>query len=380
MRSCQLLLLLAAWCAACARTHVISAAAAAAAPQLQWAARGLGRHPRVHCGLLPEDERDDAEQGGAREFLLSGDLACAFEEQSSRPPAEADFDEPLRSLPGGLAHAHWLRVGSALCAGGHWQVAAQVARAATQAAASRAAPAGIPLAELFVGAIGACADAGDWKEACRLLRLREEQSSACGGPPEQTEYGDAVRACHESGEWRRASSLLQRARERGVKCTQGMYALAIAGCDAAGRADEALELYALAVGDKVFSHWHQGEAFSLDLHGFSQPTAACAVRYALSHEVGNYLPCDLKIITGRGSHSDDGESKLGPRIERLLAHELSPPLPYEVQERLDCEGAECKVIRNDGCLVVPVQDLFQWLVDSRPFESYVVNIPGASTA
>ena len=45
------------------------------------------------------------------------------------------------------------------------------------------------------------------------------------------------------------------------------------------------------------------EAFALDLHGFSAETAACAVRYVLANELGNYIQQDLKIITGRGKHS-----------------------------------------------------------------------------
>lgn len=44
-------------------------------------------------------------------------------------------------------------------------------------------------------------------------------------------------------------------------------------------------------------------------------------------------------------------------------------------ERLECDDGECHVILNDGCLVVSVSEIFKWLLDSKPFESYYINIP-----
>ena len=61
-----------------------------------------------------------------------------------------------------------------------------------------------------------------------------------------------------------------------------------------------MELYAQAVDARLLSHWREDEPFSLDVHGMSAPTAACAVRHALRHEVGNFMSADLKIITGSG--------------------------------------------------------------------------------
>lgn len=119
------------------------------------------------------------------------------------------------------------------------------------------------------------------------------------------------------------------------------------------------------------------EPFTIDLHLFSRATAVCAVRYVLQYELGNYLPSHLKIITGSGQHSVQGEARLLPRIERLLSKELSPPLPYEKQTRLECDANSCRVINNCGCLVVPVQALFKWLVDLRPFETYYIHVPSA---
>jgi hypothetical protein len=119
--------------------------------------------------------------------------------------------------------------------------------------------------------------------------------------------------------------------------------------------------------------------------------------------------------------------RLGPRIERLLSDELSPPLPYDRAERLHCDHTGCTYIPNDGCLVVPIQvrsapghahalrvhvprceqyardvrvrvcdspraddscvwrdaarqELFRWLLSSKPFESYYINLPAPGTA
>ena len=224
-------------------------------------------------------------------------------------------------------------------------------------------------------------------------------------------YAEAMRACRGWGMSATIVALLHRARRRGIHCPVGMYAQAIGALDADGDLDAAMQIYTLGVEDGRLSHWHRGEPFSIDLHGFSVPCAACAVRYVLQHELGNYLPADLKIITGRGMHSEGGEGVIMPRIERLLRHELVPPVPYEKQERLECDSSGCRIIANEGCLVVSshphpplprrlqpcthprtqprprphphlhqvrVQDLFERLVASRPYETYCITVPSGA--
>ena len=39
----------------------------------------------------------------------------------------------------------------------------------------------------------------------------------------------------------------------------------------------------------ALSHWRDDEPFSIDLHGFSAPTAACAVRCTLGHALRRAL-------------------------------------------------------------------------------------------
>ena len=67
--------------------------------------------------------------------------------------------------------------------------------------------------------------------------------------------------------------------------------------------------------------------------------------------------------------------RLGPRIERLLAHELSPPVAFEHAQSLRCDTDGCEVNENDGCLVVRVHELFRWLASIKPFESYCITVP-----
>ena len=216
-----------------------------------------------------------------------------------------------------------------------------------------------------------------WRASVEGLARQEHAS---GQAAHCDEYNAAMKACREGGEWRCNILLLQRARRRGVAPLVDLYAQAIGACEDAYAVDESSKLYALGVQDNVFSHWHDKEPFSLDLHGFSQACATAAVRYVLQQELGNYLPSDLKIITGRGLHSHDGVGRLRERIETLLSEELDPPLPYERSAKLVCDQSGCDWVTNDGCLVVQVQHLFKWLVDSKPYETYYVSIPSGGAA
>lgn len=73
-----------------------------------------------------------------------------------------------------------------------------------------------------------------------------------------------------------------------------------------------MQTYAQGVEAGALVHWREDEPFSIDVHGFSQHSAVCAVRYALRHEIGNFMSADLKIITGLGRHSTDGAPLLRP--------------------------------------------------------------------
>ena len=62
-----------------------------------------------------------------------------------------------------------------------------------------------------------------------------------------------------------------------------------------------------------------------------------------------------------------------PRIERLLTDEFQ--LRYEYDAKLVCNERDCKTFVNMGCLVVQLQELFRFLSETKPFETYVVTLP-----
>ena len=64
--------------------------------------------------------------------------------------------------------------------------------------------------------------------------------------------------------------------------------------------------------------------------------------------LGRPLPNNLVIITGRGSHSDDGDARLRNVTLRLLNHQLQPGLRASVDES------------NAGRVIVRKADLEAW--------------------
>ena len=69
------------------------------------------------------------------------------------------------------------------------------------------------------------------------------------------------------------------------------------------------------------------------------------------------MSADLKIITGSGRHSTKGVPLLLPRIQRLLSEEFE--LRYDYDKRLVCDERDCKTHLNRGCLVVQLQERFR---------------------
>ena len=61
----------------------------------------------------------------------------------------------------------------------------------------------------------------------------------------------------------------------------------------------------------------------------------------------------------------------------MLSEEVHPPLPFAMERRLECTTRDCWLTVNTGCIVIATQDLFEWLLETRSFESYVVKIPPA---
>ena len=199
-------------------------------------------------------------------------------------------------------------------AGAWWPAAGADAGAAPGLGAGRAAA--VPAASRddweegsYSAAIVACADSGDWESACSLLREMDGAGFRIQGRP----LTAALRATAAAGEWGAAMSLRRTAQERGVALSRAGYAHLIGLAVDSGRDDDAARLYAAAAGERKFSHWRDDEPLTLDLHDMSTAVAATAVRHALSHEVGNYLHADLRIVTGSGKHSPGAAPRLLPR-------------------------------------------------------------------
>merc|ERR1740124_2148488 len=214
----------------------------------------------------------------------------------------------------------------------NWQLAVSLLRERDERGLSLSAP-------THLAALWACARAAQWRVALDLL----EEMELYGLPNTANAFTAASSACRAAGEWAAAVALLQRARARGVHCDGFLYMHVIDACEEAGQQCEAMEVYAQAAEAGVLSHWRDDEPFSIDVHGLSAPTAACAVRHALRHEVGNFMSADLKIITGSGRHSA-GAPLLLPRIQRLLADEFE--LRYAYDTRLVCDARDCKTHLN----------------------------------
>ncbi len=94
----------------------------------------------------------------------------------------------------------------------------------------------------------------------------------------------------------------------------------------------------------------------IDLHGLTAAVAVSAVEcWLVSLAVGEALglgrplPNNLVIITGRGSHSDDGDARLRNVTLRLLNHQLQPGLRASVDAS------------NAGRVIVHKADLEAWV-------------------
>jgi len=139
-----------------------------------------------------------------------------------------------------------------------------------------------------------------------------------------------------------------------------------------------MQMYATALQEGAFNHWRDADPFTIDVHHFNVEVAVCAVRFALQHEIGNYIQDDLKIVARRSGglrEAQRAKPLLLERIERLLSHEFDPPLAFDHECETTCDEEGCEQRFDQGCLVIQLQELFRWLTSTKPFEAYVVAIP-----
>ena len=202
----------------------------------------------------------------------------------------------------------------------------------------------------FTSAIAACASGGEWKRAVALL----ETMRACGVEPNAISYNAAISACEKGGKWSRAISLLDEMRARAIEpdvislnaaisaCEKGgqweralallddmparglepdviSFNAAISACEQCDEMAKAKLLYAEALALNFLPRMKNGE---IDLHELSAPVARVAVAWSLDCLARRETPLPdsgLKIITGKGKHSEGNVAVLKPEMETMLA-------------------------------------------------------------
>ncbi len=155
----------------------------------------------------------------------------------------------------------------------------------------------------------------------------------------------------EGGQWQRALDLLERCESAGIKPDVITYNLAISAFQNAGQTSDAMVLMERS-GGMVDTEGRP----EIDLHGLTAAVAVSAVECWLvslaivdALGLGRRLPNNLVIITGRGSHSKDGEARLQNVTLRLLNHQLQPTLRASVDES------------NAGRVIVRLADFEAWV-------------------
>ena len=187
---------------------------------------------------------------------------------------------------------------------------------------------------------------GQWQRALDLL----ERCESSGIKPNVITYSSAISACEKGGQWQRALDLLERCESAGIKPNVITYSCVMSACQNAGRAGRAM-----AVAERSGFVMTRGGILEIDLHGLTAAVAMSTVECWLvslafggAFGLGVQMQGDLVIITGRGSHSQDGEARLQSAMLRLLNHQLQPPLRASVDES------------NAGRVIVRAADFEDW--------------------
>ena len=172
-----------------------------------------------------------------------------------------------------------------------------------------------PTVVSFSAAISACARA---RQSARALALLDEMQTS-GVEPDVICFNAAISACEKGGQWERAVSLLEEMQLRGVESNVISFNAAISACEQCDEMINAKLLYAEAVTLNFLPRMNAGE---IDLHNLFAPVARVAVAWLLDCLARGETPLPdsgLKIITGKGKHSEDNVAVLKPQMEMMLA-------------------------------------------------------------
>ncbi|CAE8626606.1 unnamed protein product, partial [Polarella glacialis] len=172
-------------------------------------------------------------------------------------------------------------------------------------------------------------------------------------------------ACLRGALWQSSLELLSLSANPD-ELTFGCAALALAaqGGPSATAQAQAIALYREACDRGVLSHWSTSHAGVVDLHRLPVEVAKLAVCTVLLDTLTGVGPTgssagagDLKIVVGRGNHSEGGLAKVGPAVVEFLRDELGLP----VRQAPHGAGA----LHIPGALLVPFEGLRSWMNDRR---------------
>lgn len=222
-------------------------------------------------------------------------------------------------------------------------------------------------------AAAACAKAGEEASAsATLLKLEELELM-----PDTASFGRMLNACRSGLTWSLSLDILQNMLQTTVSPDSINYNMSIAACGqtarwqwclqlfddmvpdlitcnevvqalfSVGEVAKALALYREIVFTGVCSPWHTEEGGVLDLHRFQVHVAQVAVMAALmdlAAEGPFEDQADLVVVSGRGSHSVDGEAILTPTLLSWVRKDL---------------GFTCRIIIA-GRWSISTSDLRRW--------------------
>ena len=159
---------------------------------------------------------------------------------------------------------------------------------------------------------------GRARQPQRSLALLDEMRTR-GVEPDVISFNAAISACGKGEQWERALSLLEEMQSRGLEPDVTSFNAAISACEQCDEMTKAKLLYAEAVTLNFLPRMNNGK---IDLHELSAPVARVAGAWSLDCLARRETPLPdsgLKIITGKGKHSEDNVAVLKPEMETMLA-------------------------------------------------------------
>jgi pentatricopeptide repeat protein len=226
--------------------------------------------------------------------------------------------------------------------------------------------------------INACATEGKENEALGLLTSMKQQH---GVEPDTTSFNAAIRAFEKEGHWRKASYLILLMEASGVEPDVATFTSVIKSCAKAGAWEKALYSFNLlkeraipldeyavnSVLKALESANGEAEAIAImqearriglystawaspsqvDLHRLSTAVSRAIMRIIfIELESGARKIGDLKIITGRGNHSDGGNAILQQDMLNFISTYQGPKITKS---------------RNPGAFLLSAGNIRTWL-------------------